>query len=154
MIYCWECGLCQWWILQYSTCSQPVTSRMQRQCTHWSRTRFPWFLTITLTDMATWEDIHQLLAINLQHHPRLPVTIVITSANEVEGSCVIILFVCVIMWAGLLKKYRADFIETWCCDWAYQPEELTDFGGALVPDTNSRSLFHFPHYCGMRHSGF
>jgi len=54
--------------------------------------------------------------------------------------------------AGLLKKYSADFIETWCYDVMIGPTNQKNwltFGGDLVPDTNSRSLLRFSHHCGM-----
>ena len=33
----------------------------------------------------------------------------------------------VCLWAGLRQKWWADLIETWCCDWANQSEELINF---------------------------
>ena len=39
---------------------------------------------------------------------------------------------CVILWAALLKKWWADFIETCCYDWAYQSEELIKFWWYLL----------------------
>ena len=47
----------------------------------------------------------------------------------------------------LLKKWKADFIETCCCDWPTSWKNWFAFGGALVPDTDSGSFFHFPHHC-------
>jgi len=32
---------------------------------------------------------------------------------------------------------------------SYQSEELVNFGGDSVPGTDSGSLFHFPHHCGI-----
>ena len=54
---------------------------------------------------------------------------------------------CVILTAGLLTKWKADFIETRCYDWPTSWKNWFAFGGALVPDTDSGSFFHFPHHC-------
>jgi len=34
---------------------------------------------------------------------------------------------CLPLSAGLLQKYSANFIETWCYDWVYKLEELINF---------------------------
>jgi len=41
-------------------------------------------------------------------------------------------------------------IETWCYDCTYQSEGLKTVGGDAVRDTDSRSLFHFPHHLWNR----
>jgi len=60
------------------------------------------------------------------------------------------LSVCLSLWAGLQQKWWADFTETWCHDWAYRfRRSVLTFVGDPVPDTDSGSLFHFPHHCGI-----
>jgi len=67
------------------------------------------------------------------------VTGFITSANKAEVMWSFCL--CVILWVGLLSKYRADFIETWCYDWAYQSEELINFWWGSGPRYGYRIHF-------------
>ena len=47
----------------------------------------------------------------------------------------------------ITAKVITDFIEACCYDWAYQSKELINF--CDDPDTDSRSLFHFPRHCGI-----
>jgi len=55
--------------------------------------------------------------------------------------------VCRITKISLINRFHQN--ETWSYTWAYQSEELLTFGGDLVSGTNSGSLFHFPHHCGI-----
>jgi len=47
----------------------------------------------------------------------------------------------------ILSMWR--IIETWYYDRATNRKNWLAFGGDPVPDTDSRSLFHFPHHCGI-----
>jgi len=46
--------------------------------------------------------------------------------------------------AGLLKKWWADFVETWCYDWAYQSKELINFWWWSGPGHGFQVTFPFP----------
>jgi len=56
----------------------------------------------------------------------------------------------VILWARLLQKWWADFIETWCYDWVYQSEGLSNFWWWYGSGYGFRITFHFPHHCEIR----
>ena len=57
---------------------------------------------------------------------------------------------CVSLWAGLLKKWWADFIEIWCYDWVYQSEELINFWWGSCLRYGLQITLHFPRHCRMQ----
>jgi len=57
--------------------------------------------------------------------------------------CFLILFVCVSVCPTARLQPISVNLPVSGKNW------VTDFGGDLVPDMDSGSLFHFPHHCGM-----
>jgi len=51
--------------------------------------------------------------------------------------------------SSITEEVISKFIETGVMTGPTNWKNLLTFGGALVPDTDSGSIFHFPHYCGI-----
>jgi len=101
-----------------------------------------------VSTFSTTMSVHS--SVGLIHTTRSADWIVTSIINRAE----IIWSFClsVNLWAGLLKKEWANFIETWCHDWAYQPEQLVNFWWGSGPRCGLRITF--PFSSPLRKTGF